>query len=247
MEVYDSLIKKTKDILKQFEIKELKVHPDVTWNCLENNEFLMAREVAFELGERFKPAVVYHCPTSNKELVSKDQIFLIGKDLNEIKENINFSRITFFNIDDVENPNDAYVGIKRLEYERYKVIPEGYMVLSSSVENKENIRVSKEAVKQGLSFEIIGNLYINHYKKMKGVNHVCMMFLVGDYPCMDELLQIAKNVEDVTNAFDHILKNVILDCEVCPLKPICEDIEELRNLHFEAIRKKNGEFYKGKK
>ena len=37
---------------------------------------------------------------------------------------------------------------------------------------------------------------------------------------------------DRISAFDHILKNKILDCDVCPLKTICEDIEALRELHF---------------
>ena len=118
------------------------------------------------------------------------------------------------------------------------MIPEGYMILSSSFENKENIRVSKKAIKNGLNFEILGNLYINHYKKLPGVNFVKVIFIVGDYPYIDELVKISKQVNEVTNAFDHILKDVILDCEVCPLKTICEDIEELRKLHFETVENK---------
>ena len=170
MNVYDGLIRKTKEALKGVKYKELRVNPNVKWNLLKNNEFLMGREVAFELGKRFEPCTVYSCPTSTKELINEDRIILIGKDLNEIKENTNFSRLIFFNIDEVKNQNKAYIGVKRLDYERYKMIPEGYMILSSSFENKENIRVSKKAIKEGLSFEILGNLYINHYKKIEGTS-----------------------------------------------------------------------------
>lgn len=237
MNVYDSLILKTTAILDKCQLKELKVNPNVSWPLLNTNEFLMGKEVAFELGDRFKPCVVYNCPTSNNELVNQDKIFLIGKDLNEIKENTNFSRIAFINIDDIKDPNKAYVKVKKLDYERYRLIPEGYMILSSSFDNKENIRVSKKAIKNGLNFEILGNLYINYYKKIEGVNNVIMFFIVGDLNEINDLVKISKDVNDVTNAFDHILKDIIADCEVCPLKKICEDVEELRKLHFEAIGK----------
>ena len=238
MIVYDTLIKDTLNVLNKFESKTLKVNPDVQWKLLKNNEFLMGKEVAFELGIRFKPSAVYGLPTSNNELVNEDKIILIGKDLSEISENTNFSRITLFNIDDIEDPNKAYIQVNRLDIERYKMIPEGYMCLSSSFENKENIRVSKKAIKNGLNFEIIGNLYINHYKKIKGVNNVVVIFIVGEFEDIDELVKLSKKTKEVTNAFDHILKDIILDCEICPLKKICEDIEELRQLHFNQVNKK---------
>ena len=126
------------------------------------------------------------------------------------------------------------------------MIPEGYMIVSTSVANKENIRVSKKAVEQGISFEIIGNLYLNHYKKLEGVNHVWVIFLVGDYPFMGDLVDLSKEVDEITNAYDHILKNVILDCEVCPLKPICEDVEALRELHFSRIDEKRKRLFEKK-
>ncbi|MCT4543670.1 MAG: hypothetical protein N4A63_09025 [Vallitalea sp.] len=232
MKVYDKVIKDTIDILKDYEYTELKINKNVKWNCLKNNEFLLEREVAFELGHRINPCTVYNCLTSNDKLINQDRILLYGKDLDEIKENSNFSRITFMNVDNVQDPNKAYIEIKRLEYERFKLIPEGYMILSSSLKNRENVRVSKKAIKARINFEIIGNLFINHYKKIGGVNNVWMIFIVGDYPYIENLVNKSYEVDAITNAFDHILKNVIVDCKVCPLNIICEDVEALRELHF---------------
>lgn len=246
MKVYDKIIEDTWDILKKYEYKDLKVNDSTQWNCLTSNEFLMDRDIAFELGDRIRPCTVYNAQTSSTSLISDDRILLFGKDLSQITENTNFSRITFFNVDEIEDANKAYLSIKKLEYERFKVIPEGYMILSSSLANKENIRVSKKAIKKGINFETIGNLYLNHYKKLKGVNHVWIIFLVGDYPFIDQLVDLSKQIDQVTNAFDHILKNVILDCEVCPLKPICEDVEALRELHFSHIDENRKKFLEKK-
>lgn len=231
MNVYDNLIQQTQDILQKHPFTQLKVR-DCQWNMLDANEFLMGKEVAFELGDRFRDSVVVHIPTSDEALIDSDQIFLIGKDLQNIKENTNFSRVTLFHIDDIPDPNKAYIGVKKLNYQRYKIIPEGYMVLSSSFEDKENVRVSKKALKKGLTFETLGNIYIQQYKQLPGVNHVQVYFIVGDQDFVKDLIGITKKVTEVTNAFDHILKNVILDCDVCPLKVICEDIDALRELHF---------------
>ncbi len=237
MNVYDNLIKETLSILQKQNFTQLEVKP-CEWNMLKANEFLMGKEVRFELGDRFKDSVVYHVPTSDKALIGEDKIFLLGQDLQNIKADTNFSRVTLFNIDDIPDPNKAYIGVRKLNYERYKVIPEGYMVLSSSFENKENVRVSKKAIKKGLTFEVLGNLYIQHYKQLEGVNNVQVYFIVGDHDFVKDLMNVSSKVNEVTNAFDHILKNVILDCDVCPLKTICEDIEALRELHFSVKDKK---------
>lgn len=236
MNVYDQLIQETLGILQKQNFTELKVR-DCSWNMLESNEFLMGKEVRFELGDRFKDSVVVHIPTSDKTLIGEDKIFLIGEDLQHIRANTNFSRVTLFNIDDIPDPNKAYIGVRKLNYERYKIIPEGYMVLSSSFEDKENVRVSKKAIKNGLTFETLGNLYIQRYKQLAGVNNVQIYFIVGDQDFVKDLIEVSKKVNEVTNAFDHILKNVILDCDVCPLKTICEDIEALRELHFSVNNK----------
>lgn len=231
MNVYDSLIRETLDILGKEDLRELQVKP-CQWNMLQSSEFLMGKEVRFELGDRFKDSVVYNAQTSDSGLIGEDKIFLLGPDLQQIRENTNFTRVALFNIDDIPDPNKAYIGVRKLNYERYKIIPEGYMILSSSFENKENVRVSKKAIKRGLTFEILGNLYIQRYKQLKGVNNVQIFFIVGDQPCVKDLVAVSKKVNEVTDAFDHILKNVILDCDVCPLQSICEDIEALRELHF---------------
>lgn len=228
-------------------MKELAVNPNAKWNCLEHNEFLMGNEVAFELGDPFEPCTVYNCSTSGRVFVPEDRISLIGKDLPEIKGNTNFSRITFLDIDDVEDPNEAYTRIKRLEFERFKVIPEGYMILSSSVENKEQIRVSKKAIKNGLDFSTIGNLFIDRYKKAPGVNSVWMIFIVGDYPFIPELVKLSSQVDEITNAFEHVLRDIITDCAICPLQTICDDVEELRERHFQAQEEKKANIEKNKK
>lgn len=238
MEVYDTVIKDTQELLSPYQKKELTVSDHVDWPLLEDNEFLMRKDVAFELGIRTKPSTCFNALTSNEELINEDKIYLIGNDLNEINENTTFSRITFLRVDDIKNPDKAYQNVKRLEFARFRLIPKGYMILSSSMEQKEQVRVSKEAIQNGLDFSKVGSLIINHYKQQYGVQNVQVVFITEELKNIDQLVHQGTRVDNITNAFDHILKNIILDCDMCPLHPICDDVEALREIHFD-VNKEN--------
>ena len=225
MQVYDKVIEKTRELLKPFPAKELNRNHAKSWNLLKENEFLLQKEVAFELGIRSQPSTCYQAVTSSKELISEDQILLYGPDLPEIKKSVPFTRITWIQIDPIEDQDKAYQRIKKLEFAKFKIIPEGYMMLSSSMDQKEQVRVSKKAVKKGLDFATVGNLMIQRYKEEFQAKHVQILFITRELPVMDQLIAQGKKVDEITNAFDHILKNIILDCDLCPLHPICDDVE----------------------
>ena len=59
MQVYDKVIEKTRELLKPFPAKELNRNHAKSWNLLKENEFLLQKEVAFELGIRSQPSTFY--------------------------------------------------------------------------------------------------------------------------------------------------------------------------------------------
>ncbi len=238
MQVYDKLIKTTEELLSAFSGRNLTQKPVKPWKMLKENEFLLRNEVAFELGEQGFQGTCYQAVTSSEELVGEDKILLYGPDLQEIRGNVPFTRITWLLTDSEENQDKAYREIKKLEFARFKMIPKGYMMLSSSMEQKEQVKVSKQAIREGLDFSTIGHLIIDKYKKEFGVKHVQVMFITEELPIIPQLIDQGKKADEITNAFDHILKNIILDCDLCPLHPICDDVEELRKVHFEAKKEK---------
>ena len=69
MQVYDKVIETTRELLKSFPVKELNRNHAKPWNLLKENEFLLQKEVAFELGIRSQPSTCYQAVTSSKELL----------------------------------------------------------------------------------------------------------------------------------------------------------------------------------
>jgi len=85
---------------------------------------VLQKEVAFELGSRWQSSTCYQALTSSKELLPEDKILLYEQDLPEIKKNVPFARITWVQIDLIEDQDKAYQKIEKLEFAKFKIIPE---------------------------------------------------------------------------------------------------------------------------
>ena len=78
---------------------------------------------------------------------------------------------------------------------------------------------------------------IQKYKEEFQAKHVQILFITRELPVMDQLIAQGKKVDEITNAFDHILKNIILDCDLCPLHPICDDVEAVSYTHLDVYKR----------
>ena len=238
MELYNAIIKDTIEVLSTFSFKNLKVNNSNTWAHTRVNEIILSKEASFELGGNMKPSVNYQCVTTSKNLILKDEILLYGKDLQELKGDIPYARIVLLNIDEIEGDDQAaYKAIKELEFIKYNIHLSGYMMRASTMDRREQVRVSRKAIKDGISFEKIGNTLINEYKNNSFVNAVRIVFITEDVPEFKQLVQNAKKVDEITRTLNHVLDSMNLDCNHCNLKPICDEVEGMRELHFKSVGK----------
>ena len=96
----------------------------------------------------------------------------------------------------------------------------------------ENIRVSKSALSQGLNFQKAGSVLAEKYKENDADKAVQIVYITDksvDFKLLEKLA--AKNY-DITETLNHIMQNIKFDCAACNLKPICDEVEGMRELHF---------------
>ena len=106
------------------------------------------------------------------------------------------------------------------------------MMRISAASQREMVRVGKTALEKGLGFEQVGKLFLQSYHKNPQVEAVKLVFItLSDFP-YEELEIYIKKAEEITKAIDHILKNLSMDCNVCSLKQICDEVEGMKELHF---------------
>lgn len=226
MKFFDSLISETENIISSFQKKAfLKGTP---WHDAGQNQMIMRRDTAFELD-----GTGFDLLTSDKV---DDEIIVVGDDLNEIRGDRRFARISIVQIDEIEDEQESYNLIKKVEYVKYHSFPDGYMIRSTSRSHKESVRVSQKAIKDGIGFQKIGSLQIEKYKENSAVKGVKIIFITApeaDYYAIEKL---AEKNHAIAETLNHIMNSVNFDCNTCNLKAICDEVEGMKELHFKKSK-----------
>ena len=231
MRLYNNLINEIKDNLNAKTLSSNKI----TLNTSDKNSVIFLSDTAFELGGNNKPCVSSLAVTSDIEF--SNSIYLQGPDLNEIKADSPFGKFVFVQVEDFENEQDTFNKIKELEALRYHLNVDGFMTRASALNMREQIRVSKKAIKSGVTFADYGNTLLQEYLKFDNVKSAEIYF-VTDFNDFEKLNSIAKKISQTTSALNHIFDNVMFDCSTCNLKEICDEVDGLKELHLKTVKSK---------
>ena len=232
MKLYDEAIKNLLTLLDSNE--KQTVDPDVSWEDVGDHNLILRGDMAYELGGGDFAAASAMAVTCEKELVPCDEVILIGDDLNQISADRAYARIAIVRVNEagMGDGNQLYNAIRKIEYVRYHINPRGYMTRISANNGREPVRVGKEALEKGLNFGKVSKLFLDKYHENENVEAVKLIFITDPNFDYKGLIAEAKKFEDITGTIDHIFKNVMMDCGVCGLKEICDEVEGLRELHF---------------
>ena len=236
MELYNPIIRNVEAHFSASTPRRYDYDRARAWEETGSFELVMGRDTAYELGGSDKPAVNFTCVTNSPKLVDRDEILVYGPDLSELKADAPYARITLLRVGDIESDDDdteqAFRAIQDMDFVKYHVFPKGYMIRTSSENHREQVRISKEAVQKGISFERIGNAFISHYKENPNILAVKMIFVTAPDAPYAALQKTAGQVYDITMSLSKILEGMPTDCGSCQLKPICDEVEGMKELHF---------------
>ena len=233
MELYNSLINDTRAQLEGLSAKVWDYSPADCWTDVGSSELVLQRDSAYEMGAMGKGSANYVLFTSSSELLNKDQVILYGPDMGQIKGDCDFARIVLLRVGVLDDDDEAvYRTLKDIEFAKYHVYPEGYMVRMSPESSREQIRVSKKALAKGISFRSVGASYVAEYKKDANVLNATVIFITDPKADYASLQAAAKKASAVTGTLTHILEGLPTDCSICALKDICDEVEGMKELHF---------------
>ena len=233
MELYNSLINDTRAQLEGLSAKVWDYSPADCWRDVGSSELVLQRDSAYEMGAMGKGSANYVLFTSSSELVNKDQVILYGPDMGQLKGDCDFARIVLLRVGVLDDDDEAvYRTLKDIEFAKYHVYPEGYMVRMSPESSREQIRVSKKALAKGISFRSVGASYVAEYKKDANVLNATVIFITDPKADYAALQAAAKKASAVTGTLTHILEGLPTDCSICALKDICDEVEGMKELHF---------------
>ena len=229
MRLYNNLINEIKEHL----ISSKQLVNGKLLNVSNKNSVILLSDTAFELGGSNKPCVSSLAVSSDIEL--SNSVYLLGSDLNEIKSDSPFAKFVFIQVKDFENEQDTFNKIKELEALRYHLSVDGFMTRASALNMREQIRVSKKAIKSGVTLADYGETLLSKYLEFDYVKSAEIYF-VTDFCDFDKLNVVAKKISQTTSALNHIFDNVMFDCSTCNLKEICDEVDGLKELHLKNVK-----------
>lgn len=236
MELYNELIRETEGLLEGKPLQSWDYDSSAAWPDAGVSELVLGRDAAFELGGSGKPALHYTCVTTSPSLVERDQVLLWGPDLRELRTDAPYARIALLRVGDIESDDGddtvAYNAIKDMEFVKYHVFPKGYMLRISTEDNREQVRVSRKALGEGMSFYRVGCDFIRCYRKNPNVLGVKLIFITAPDGPYEALAACGRRSVEITRTLCTILDGLPMDCSACHLKPICDEVEGMRELHF---------------
>ena len=238
MNLYDKLIQESLNLFTEADLFTLPLaDKGPLWQTEIEQRLIFQRDMAYELGGGSLPAVSALAYTSRP--AESDKLLLYGPDLPELKADSPYARLTLWHIDDQDWQDDqqAYQLLRQMEYTRYHVYPQGFMMRISTSASREPVRVSRKALQNGLTFARVGQLFLHAYHGHPQVRAATLLFVTApDFP-YELLAQKASKMEAVTNSLDQIWNHLIMDCRSCNLKPVCDEVEGLRELHINSFVK----------
>lgn len=200
----------------------------------DKNTIVFMSDTAYELGGSQKPCVSSLAVSSNLEFTNS--VYLYGRDLWEIKSDSPFGKFVFVEVESFDDEQISFNKIKELEALKYNFTVEGFMTRASAINMRDQIRVSKKAVKSKISFADYGNALLKEYLSFPYVKSAEIYFAT-DFEDFDKLNSLAKKTAQTTSALNHIFDNVMFDCSSCNLKDICDEVDGLKELHLKNVKR----------
>ena len=235
MKLYEEIIDTWGALLAPFPVRQLPVaRPG--WKDSGSRNMVLRSDMAFELGAEGQSALGSTAVTAGGSRFSEDEILLCGPDLPEIRGNLPYARLTVAAVKESlpDQGSALYQAIKKIDFVRYHVNPEGFMTRISAIQNRESARISRAALAAGLNFSQVGSRMLESYHENPQILAVRLIYITEPAFPFARLAETVRRDKEITAAIDHAMTASMTDCNVCSLKKVCDEVEGIRQLHFGA-------------
>jgi len=196
-------------------------------------EIILQEETGLELGGVNRKSFSIAFPISDAQLVEHGKITLLGREISAIEEtNIDFGMMILIGINNgTEKEVDE---LRHLNFISNGI--EGFSI--RTIPRRFWCRISTSALKNGFSFEFLGNAIISLYQqKFKGLLKSVELIFINSY--QDSIEQFVVHSADIHSELkekwkkkiDEWRKRIDCDydwgCEICPYREECLKIKQV--------------------
>ncbi len=211
-------------------LSKLSYKDGVSWPDGGGRNIIFKEDVGVEIGNPAIGSLSFIVWTDDPARISDGKISVVGPDLFESKsKNLPFAKIILANVHGFDKEN-AFERYRELESIRYDVDLKGYMMKGMSQYQREWSRISQDAIKNGFSFQHLGNALLQRFREKDYVDGAEAIFVTSSKEDVLELKEISVRIGRVINAMNKMLEEMSLDCDSCEYEDVCDEVRELKEM-----------------
>ena len=232
MKLFHDVLQQMRALLPEQPALSAAYRSDLCAESGDKNAILFRSDTAYELGGSGKPGV--SSVLFGEIDASQDEVLVYGKDLCELTQDTAFAHLTIVQLKEDCEETLHYEQLKEIGFRLFQLYPKGYHIRISPSAGREQVRVAKDALAgpAPLSFVNVGCSLIQLLKEHEDVARVQTIFITGEGADYAALAALSRKAKSITEAVQHTLELGELDCASCKMKPICDEVDGLRELHL---------------
>ncbi|MGD9975528.1 MAG: hypothetical protein AB7S77_20935 [Desulfatirhabdiaceae bacterium] len=208
-----------------------------SWPSEKNRNLVLGQDAAVELGNPKGASTSFLLWVTDPRLFKHGRITVVGPDLPKLNnQQVSFGKVVIVGGSGFDK-NNSYDRFREMELLRYDVHLKGYMMRGVSQLQREWSRVSKEAIHNGFSFQVLGGALIDKFSALEYVRSTEMIFITSGKEDVLEMQHISNGVVQRINAMNKMAEDMLFDCDECEYNAVCGEVEELRSMR-DALKNK---------
>ncbi len=240
--MFDKHFEEIQNYLKQKrrdgKVSEYFHHGTTSWPIDKNRNLVMAQDMAVELGHPKDASLAFLLWINDPAKLQNRRITVVGPDLPQLSgKQASFGKIVLAAGDDF-NEDNSFDRYRQMELLRYELFLKGYMIRAASQYQREWSRVSKEAIDNGFSLQILGGALADKFLGLPYLKAVEVIFITSSREDVLELAAVADEAVRIIGAMNKMAADLSFDCDTCEYNAVCDDVAELRSMHAKLKKQK---------
>ncbi|MBP7739010.1 MAG: hypothetical protein KA369_23770 [Spirochaetes bacterium] len=205
------------------------------WPAGERGNIVMQRDTAVELGNPRDGSASFLLWTEDQALVRDGHLTLVGPEVaGKAGARLPLGKAVILAVEGFTEEN-CYDRHREIELMRYDMNLKGYMMRAVSQYLREWSRISREAVAEGFSLEILAAALMDRYRTLDYVRAVETIIVTSSSEDVLSLQRIGERAVRLIGAMNKMAGEMSFDCGTCDYTDVCGEVSGLRSMR-ETLR-----------
>lgn len=199
-------------------------------------QIILSKDTAIELGSPEVASVSFVLLTNERSLVEDGRFTFVGPDLQESRgPMMPFGKLILVAGHGFDEDN-LFRRYEEMSLQRFSLDLAGFSPRSIPQANREWSRVSRKALEEGFSLDVLGNEQYRELHALGFVDAVEMVFITSSATDVNRFKPLADRSAKAAQALNKMAEHLIYDCGECEYKEVCDEVDGLRRMHEKSMR-----------